>query len=110
MKKDITYKFDHIGVPTKNKQEGEIYMAEAKCFLTDPAKTKYFIEYLRPEEGCTYSPIVLEKIHISFLVENLDEALEGENVVIEPFLPVPTRRIAFIDVEGCIIELAEKVE
>jgi len=27
-----------------------------------------------------------------------------------PFNPIPTRRLAFIDVEGCIIELAEEVK
>ena len=53
---------------------------------------------------------MLEKPHISYLVENLDEALEGENVIVEPFMPIPTRRLAFIDVEGCIIELAEEVK
>jgi hypothetical protein len=43
-------------------------------------------------------------------VENLDAALKGENVIIPPFLPIPTRRLAFIDVEGCLIELAENVK
>jgi len=30
MKKDIVYKFDHIGVPTKNPQEGEFYYDQDK--------------------------------------------------------------------------------
>lgn len=110
MKKDMKLKFDHIGVPTKNPQEGEFYIEDGKCFCTDPVKTKYNIEFLRPEDGCPYPPILLEKPHVSYLVENLDEALEGENVIVEPFQPIPTRRLAFIDVEGCIIELAEEVK
>jgi len=110
MKKEIIYKFDHIGIPTKNSQEGEFFIEDGKCFCTDPVKTKFFVEYLRPIEGCPYPPVLLEKPHVSYLVENLDEALEGENVIIEPFNPIPTRRLAFIDVEGCIIELAEDVK
>lgn len=110
MKKEITYKFDHIGVPTKNPQEGEFYIEDGKCFATDPTKTKFNIEFLRPEDGCPYPPILLEKPHVSYLVENLDEALEGENVVVEPFQPIPTRRVAFIDFEGFLIELAEEVK
>jgi alpha-acetolactate decarboxylase len=108
--KEITYTFDHIGVPTKNPQDGEFYIEDGKCYATDPTKTKMHIEYLRAEEGCPYPAILLEKPHVSYLVENLDEALKGENVLIEPFQPIPTRRLAFIDVEGCLIELAEEVK
>ncbi len=110
MSKEITYKFDHIGVPTKNSQKGEAYIADGKCYTTDPTKTKFHIEYLRPESGCPYPPILLQKVHVSYLVENLDAALKGENVVVPPFQPIPTRRLAFIDVEGCLIELAEDVK
>jgi alpha-acetolactate decarboxylase len=110
MSKEITYKFDHIGIPTKNSQKGEFYIEDGKCFCTDPVKTKFYVEYLRPEEGCPYPAVVLEKPHISYLVEDLDEALKGENVLIPPFQPIPTRRLAFIDVEGCLIELAEDVK
>ncbi len=110
MNKEITYTFDHIGVPTKNPQDGEFYIEDGKCYATDPSKTKLNIEFLRPEEGCPYPPVLLEKPHVSYLVENLDEALKGENVIIEPFQPIPERRLAFIDVEGCLIELAENVK
>lgn len=110
MKKEITYTFDHIGIPTKNPQEGEIYVEDAKIYYTDSTKTKMHIEYLRPEEGCPYPPIILEKPHVSYLVANLDEALKGEKILVEPFLPIPTRRLAFIDVEGALIELAEEVK
>jgi hypothetical protein len=107
--KDITYKFDHIGIPTVNPQANEMYLESVKLYATNPAETKYYVEYLRAEPGCTLAPILLEKTHVSYIVENLDKALEGENVVVPPFQPVPNRRIAFIDVEGCIIELAEEV-
>jgi hypothetical protein len=110
MKKDMKITFDHIGVPTKNSQDGEFYIEDGKCFATDPTKTKFNIEFLRPEDGCPYPPVILERPHVSYVVENLDEALEGENVLVEPFKPIPTRRLAFIDYEGMLIELAEEVE
>ena len=110
MNSEITYTFDHIGIPTKNPQEGEFYIEDGKCWCTDSTKTKMHVEYLRPEEGCPYPPILLEKPHVSYLVANLDEALKGENVIIEPFQPIPERRLAFIDIEGCLIELAEEVK
>lgn len=110
MKKEITYTFDHIGIPTNNPQEGEFYLEDSKCYCTDPTKTKFQVEYMRPEEGCPFPEILLQKPHISYLVEDLEEAIKGEKVVVEPFQPVPHRRLAFIDVEGCLIELAEEIK
>jgi hypothetical protein len=110
MKKDTKITFDHIGVPTKESQEGEFYIEDGKCWATDSTKTKFNIEFLRPEDGCPYPPEILARPHVSYLVENLDEALEGENVIVEPFQPIPTRRLAFIDFGGMLIELAEEVK
>ena len=102
------YKFNHVGVPvaTENVQQNETYFEALKLYATDPSKTEYFIEYLRPEPGCTFFPILLEKPHVSLQVENLEEALKGENVIVPPFSPMPGRTIAFIDVNGFIFELA----
>ncbi len=104
--KTANYRFNHVGVPTNKEQPNETYMEDMKLYTTDPAATNYFIEYLRPAEGCTLNPILLEKPHVSLQVENLEEALKGEKVVVEPFSPMPGRTIAFIDVDGFIFELA----
>ncbi|MCL1896783.1 MAG: hypothetical protein FWG03_09575 [Clostridiales bacterium] len=104
--KTASYKFNHVGVPTDKEQPGEIFFEELQLYATDPAQTEYFIEYLRPAPGCTFFPILLENPHVSLQVENLEEALEGENVIVPPFSPMPGRTIAFIDVNGFIFELA----
>ncbi len=104
--KTANYKFNHVGVPTTKEQPGETYFDNMKLYATDPSTTPYFIEYLRPAEGCTLAPVLLEKPHVSYQVENLEEALKGEKVVVEPFQPMPGLTIAFIEVNGCIFELA----
>jgi len=105
--KTANYKFDHVSIPvaTDNVQPNETYFPDMKLYCTDPSKTPYNVEYLRPEPGCTFFPILLEKPHLSYIVEDLDAALEGENVVVPPFSPWPGRTIAFIDVNGFIFEL-----
>jgi hypothetical protein len=105
--KTANYKFGHVGVPTDKPQEGEQYFAEMKLYCTDPNKTEYNIEYIRPEPGCTFFPILLEKPHVQYMVDDLEEAIKGENVVVPPFAPWPGRMIAFIDVNGFIFELAK---
>ena len=100
------YKFNHVGVPTDKVQPDEMFFEELQLYATDPSKTEYFIEYLRPAEGCTFFPVLLENPHVSLQVDNLEEALKGEKVIVEPFSPMPGRTIAFIDVNGFIFELA----
>jgi hypothetical protein len=104
--KTANYKFNHVGVPTDKEQADEIYFEDMQLYATDPSKTEYCIEYLRPEAGCKFFPILLENPHVSYQVDNLEEALEGEKVVVEPFSPMPGLRIAFIEVNGFIFELA----
>jgi len=103
--KTANYRFDHIAVPTKVEQPGETYFEEMKLFCTDPSKTEYNIEYLRPEEGCTFFPVLLENPHVAYHVDDLEEAMKDEKVVVPPFDPWPGRTITFIDVNGFIIEL-----
>ena len=100
------YKFNHVGVPTDKVQENEMYFEDLMLYATDPSTTEYFIEYLRPAPGCTFFPVLLENPHVSLQVENMEEALEGENVIVEPFEVAPGLWIAFIDVNGFIFELA----
>ena len=100
------YKFNHVGVPTDKVQENEIFYEELQLYATDPSQTEYFIEYLRPAPGCTFFPVLLENPHVSLQVENLEEALKGEKVIVEPFSPAPGLMIAFIEVDGFIFELA----
>jgi len=101
-----SYKFNHVGVPTDKEQPDEIFFESLQLYATDPCKTEYFVEYLRPAPGCTFFPFLLENPHVSYQVENLEEALEGENVVVPPFSPMPGRTIAFIEVNGFYYELA----
>ncbi|MDR1133139.1 MAG: hypothetical protein LBL05_03200 [Synergistaceae bacterium] len=106
--KTANYKFNHVGVPiaTDNVQPDEIYFEALQLYATDPDKTEYKIEYLRPAPGCTFFPILLANPHVSYQVDDLEKALEGEKVVVPPFSPMPGRTIAFIEVNGFIFELA----
>ena len=106
MLKTGSYKFNHVGVPTDKEQPGETFFEDMMLYATDPAETEYFIEYLRPAPGCTFFPFLLENPHVSLQVDDLEEALKGEKVLVEPFSPMPGRMIAFIDVNGFIFELA----
>ena len=52
---------------------------------------------------------VINNPHAAFMVDDLKAALEGENVIIEPFDATETLRVAFINNKGAIIELMQNI-
>jgi hypothetical protein len=101
--------FHHFGVPIREKQENETYIEGAKVFITDAESHPYRIEFLRFEPDSPMHADVINNPHAAFMVENLDAALEGQNVIIEPFDATETLRVAFINDNGAVIELMQKI-
>jgi len=96
--------FHHIGIPTRKKHEGEIYLESIKLYITDASKTEHGIEWIRPERGCTLPPLLQTTAHAAFTVDNLDAALKGRQVIVEPFEPLPGIRVAFVVEDGAPVE------
>jgi len=46
---------------------------------------------------------------VAFTVENLDAALQGEEVLVRPFDPAPGLRVAFIVKDGAVLELMQNL-
>ena len=101
--------FHHYGVPTNVKQEGETYIEGAKVFVTDPERHPYRIEFLRFEENSPMHEDIINKPHAAFIVDDLKTALEGKNVIVEPFDATESLRVAFINDNGAVIELMQNI-
>jgi len=100
--------FHHVGIPSGQVRPGETYLEAARLYVTDAAANPYQIEWLRFE---TDSPMPVELKsgpHVAFLVDNLDQAMAGKPVLVEPFVPMPGLRVGFIKDDGAIVELMEK--
>lgn len=100
--------FHHYGVPTKAKQPNEIYIEGAKVYITDATKHPYKVEFLRFEPGSPMPAVCQSRCHAAFLVSNLDEALKGRNVIVQPFDATPELRCAFITDGDAVLELMQK--
>jgi hypothetical protein len=96
---------NHFGVPTTTVQKDEIYVDGLKLHLTDFSKSENKIEFLRFEEGSCMPEIIQKVAHIAYEVPNLEEALAGKEVIVEPMIGGPGLTIAFIVEEGIPIEL-----
>ena len=99
--------FDHVGVPTDEKQSNEMYVPATKVWVTDPEQHHYKIEFLRFEPDSPVKGAVRNPPHMAFRVDNLDEAIQGEEVVLGPFDATDTLRVVFILKDGAVYEFME---
>jgi len=72
-------------------------------FETSP----YGIEWMRFGPDCRAPDLVKTVPHVAFVVDDIDEALEGKEVLIEPNSPSTGVRVAFIVDDGAPVELLE---
>ena len=96
--------FHHIGLPTNECQPGEIYVEDTKVWVTDPRRHPYKVEFLRFEKDSPVTGPVRDQPHVAYRVDDLETALQGETVLIEPFEPTPNLFVAFIMKDGAVIE------
>lgn len=101
--------FHHFGVPVSVEQENETYIEGAKVFITDAESHPYRVEYLRFEKDSPMHADVISNPHAAFMVDDLAAALEGRNVIVEPFDATESLRVAFINDKGAIIELMQNI-
>ena len=96
--------FHHIGLPTEDPQADETYVEETRVWVTDPADHSYRVEYLRYEKDSPVTGPLREKAHVAYRVDNLAAALEGKELLLEPFTPMPGLSVAFFEEDGVVIE------
>jgi catechol 2,3-dioxygenase-like lactoylglutathione lyase family enzyme len=99
--------FHHIGLPTDERHEGEYFVADTRVWVTDPRKHPYRVEYLRFEADSPVTGPVRELPHVAYRVDDVEAALRGEQVLIEPFRPSPNCVVAFVVKDGAVIEFMQ---
>jgi len=98
-------KFNHVGIPTTSPKEGEVYAEGMKLFLTDFNNSPNKIEFLRFESDSQMPEILKTHAHMAYEVYNLESAMKGKKVILEPFQAGEGLTCAFIEEEGIAIEL-----
>ena len=100
-------KYHHIGIPTDKPRENERYLEEFKMYVSGYEDSLYGIEWMRFESDCPLPEIVKTIPHIAFEVDNLIEAINGKEILIEPNSPSEGVLVAFIIEDGAPVELLE---
>jgi len=100
-------KYNHIGIPTKNKMPREKYLPQFKMYVRGYEDSVYRIEWMRFEPECPLPEIVKNVPHVAFEVDNLLEAIEGKKVIIKPNSPSDGVQVAFIEDNEAPVELMQ---
>lgn len=105
--------FDHIGIPIdKPPAEKESWVADSETWVTNPRTHPQRIEYLRfknkPDVDRSSPEWKLWNMpHVAYRVEDLEAAIDGEEVVLGPFEPGDFAQVVFVHKNGVIVEYLE---
>lgn len=100
-------KFNHVGIPTTARFEGEIPLPHLQMTVSDHQDNPFGIQWQRYWDGAPYPDLVKSVPHVAFEVDDLEEALQGHHILIETNSPSPGVRVAFIQVRGAPVELMQ---
>ncbi len=100
-------KYHHLGIPTKEKHDGETYLEEFKVYVSGYDTSPFKIEWIRFEENSPTPELVKTIPHVAFEVDDLLKAIEGKEVLIEPNSPSPGVMVAFVVNNGAPIEFIQ---
>lgn len=106
MKSHIHYEFHHMGIPTNDRREGEIFSPAAEMFTSDN-RGKFRIQWHRYTEASPLHPLVRTVPHPAFRVADLRDAIEGEELLLGPYEPIDGYFVAIINDNGVPIELIQ---
>ena len=100
-------KFHHFGVPTTVKSAEETFLEGAGAYKTDPEAHPYSVEYLRFMPNSPMPDVIKTTPHAAFVVDSIDEAVKGKQMILPATDVRPTLRVAFIRNGDALIELME---
>jgi hypothetical protein len=100
-------KFQHIGIPTTGHFDGEIPLPHLGVTVSDHQNNPFGIQWQRYSDDARVPELVKRVAHVAFEVDDLEAAIRGYKVIIEPNSPSDGVMVAFIEVNGAPVELLQ---
>jgi hypothetical protein len=102
--------FSHVGIPTTEDKNWDGFYEPGKIHYTDFTQDEFGVEWLKFDTDSPM-PEMMQKIpHVAYQVENIEQALEGREILVETFSPGEGVRVAFIVHNGSPVEFMEVAE
>lgn len=103
----MKYQFSHIGIPTTEEKNWDGFYGPGKIHYTDFEKDEFGVEWIKCDADSSMPELFQKVAHVAYLVDDLDEALQNKEILVEPFSPGEGVRVAFIVHNGSPVEFME---
>jgi hypothetical protein len=100
-------KYHHCGIPVPELRSGMVQVPGHQVWASDHQDNAFGLQFMHYADGCDLPALVRERTHLAFEVADLDLALVGRQVLIQPNSPSQGVRVAFIEAQGEPVELLE---
>jgi hypothetical protein len=101
-------RFDHIGVPTRERKQGESWVEATRVWVTSPRAHPCNVEWLRYEPDSPVRGPLRTEPHVAYRVDDVHAAVEGHPILAEPFdVGGGFLTVAFVQVDGALVEFMQ---
>ena len=101
----LGWRYHHVGIPTDSPRPNEKHLEAFGVHVSGFATSPFGIEWMRYSDDSPLHPAIKTLPHVAFEVDDLDAALEGQEVIYPPGSPSEGVRAAMILVDGAPVEL-----
>jgi hypothetical protein len=98
------YRYHHVGIPTDRPLPEEDYLADHKLYASGYSQSPYGIEWMKFDPDCPLPELVKKVPHVAFVVDDLQAAITGKELLIAPNSPADGITVAFIVDNGAPVE------
>jgi len=102
-----TLRYHHMGIPVDRPLPQEDYSEEFKLYASGYFESPYGVEWMKFDPDCPLPELVKTVPHVAFVVEDLEAAIAGQEVLIPPNSPTAGVHVAFIVDHGAPIEFLQ---
>ena len=103
----MEYTFSHIGIPTNEERNWDGFYEPGKIHYTEFDKDHYKIEWVKFDNDSPMPEMMRTLPHVAYLVDDMEQALKGFEILVETFSPAEGVRVAFIVHKGSPVEFME---
>jgi hypothetical protein len=101
------FRYHHIGIPTDRPLPKEDYIADFKAYASGYSRSPYGIEWMKFEPDCPLPELVKKVSHVAFVVDDLQAAIAGKEILMAPNSPADGITVAFIVDKGAPVEFLQ---
>jgi hypothetical protein len=97
-------RYHHLGIPTGGPLPEADYIPALKLAASGYERSPYGVEWMNFDPDCPLPELVKTVPHVAFVVDDLEAALAGREILIAPNRPSEGLTVAFIVHNGAPVE------